>query len=118
MTLREAKGNRPRQLSGAAFNGWTWDGRRRRKPSDQGLRRPLSSPRKYGPEAQNRRSGAPDGAASFAGMSTPERMRPAMQAGSHARREFTDAPVGAPLPRVCLRGRKKTGAPEPDPNTG
>ena len=31
----------------------------------------LSSPRKYGPEAQNRRRGAPIGAASLAGMSTP-----------------------------------------------
>src|SRR3954451_16524798 len=40
-------------------------------------------------------------------MSTPERMRPAMQAGSHARREFTDAPVGAPLPPISGEERRQ-----------
>ena len=52
-----------------------------------------------------------------AGMSTPERMGLCRTHGHHAWREFVNAPVGAPLPRVCPEERK-TGAPEPDPNTG
>jgi hypothetical protein len=48
--LREAKGNRPRQLCGAAFNGWTRVGQNAAKTAEsRAVMAPLR-PRKYGPE--------------------------------------------------------------------
>src|ERR1700752_3789037 len=41
-----------------------------------------------------------------AGMSTPERVGLCSTHGHHAWRELFDAPVGAPLPRICFRARK------------
>jgi hypothetical protein len=59
--------------------------------------------------------GAPTGAASLAGMPTPNASGSRNNV-SFMRGVFVGAPLGAPLPRM-LSGMKKTGAPEPDRKT-
>ena len=51
--VREASGNRPLQLRGTAFNGWTGKANAGGSPRDQGGEEPAVRPRKRGPEAQN-----------------------------------------------------------------
>jgi len=64
--LREAKGRRPLQLGGAAFDGWTRCGR----SSESRLGRVCPAPGSTVPRPKIAASGAPIGAASYADKST------------------------------------------------
>ena len=61
--LREASGHRPPPLRGAARKGWTGQDERGESPAIGRAKSPPSESRKHGPEAQNRRGGAPKGVA-------------------------------------------------------
>jgi hypothetical protein len=95
---REASGHRPRQLCGAAFNGWTWADERWRKPAGS-WRKPVR-PRKHGPERQK----SPR-------WSAERRARRSQDARRARKRGVVGAPLGAPLPRALARRKRKTGAP-------
>ena len=84
------------------FAGWTRSGRRRRKPSGSGVEylSPVRT-RKYGPLAQNRRNGAPQGDA------LPETI--ASHAMPEAKR-YTGAPCGAPCPSLSGATNRSTRA--------
>jgi hypothetical protein len=93
---REALGPRPPPLRGAAFNGWTWMGRRRAKACRMKVaRRPPSQPGSTGPRTEIAASGAPGGASL---RSQGERGRLASVPGGRA-----DRPGGLANLRVCRR---------------
>ena len=56
---REASGHRPPSLWGAARKGWTGQDERGESPAIGLAKSQPSESRKHGPEAQNRRGGAP-----------------------------------------------------------
>ena len=91
--VREASGDRPGQLRGPAFSGWTRTGTKAgESPPDRGVKALVLS-RKNDPVAQNRRGGAPEGDA---------------RCGSSHCASTISAPFGAPSPRSS-RGDDRNG---------
>ena len=93
---------------GCPREGWTREGRARRKPRDRAGEESAVRPRKHGPEAQNRRGGAPKGDAPGVSGARPARAR----TGGAFRRSaclFCDAAPDGPQGPWGLGGEKWTG---------
>jgi hypothetical protein len=98
---------------GCPFQGWTREGRAGRKPRARAGEESAVRPRKHGPEAQNRRGGAPKGDA-LSAESAPAGTRKVRKGLAGEGGGPQGAPFGALPPRfpgATLGGHGRTGDP-------